>query len=55
MFLGIEFAAKKLIFACLGQGKVRELHLVNWLATLAELKVQQLCSSNINYFDQERS
>ena len=43
MFWGIEFAAEKLIFCLFGQekmnesqGKVTELYLVNWLATLIE-------------------
>ena len=49
MFLGIKFAAKKLIFACLvrekecksgkSQGKVIEPHLVNWLATLCKILI----------------
>ena len=45
MFLGIEFAAKKLILLVWSgdknesQGKVKEPHLVNWVATLCKILI----------------
>ena len=51
MFWGIEFAAKKLIFACLVReklGKVGEFYAVNWLATLERFHCNVACARRYN-------